>query len=167
VFNDILLLLVLLICIITDIKFRKIYNGVLIPALFLGLLVNLASDGLSGLFFGLKGFLLGLGFLIIPFIMGGIGGGDVKLLATIGAVKGPQFVFYTFLGMGLTGGILAIGILIYQGKLIKTLKELGNGLMLFFATRFKTITFGGNNDENLFPYGVAITLGALAAYVMG
>jgi len=164
---DGLLFLTILICLITDLKERKIYNAILIPTLFLGFLFNFVESGFLGLLTSGKGFLIGLGFLLLPFIGGGIGAGDVKLLATIGAIKGPQFVFYTCLGMGLTGGIIAIGILIIKGSLLKLLKKLGPGLWLAFVTRFKVVDFTSDQENSMFPYGIAITLGVVSAYLVG
>jgi prepilin peptidase CpaA len=46
--------------------------------------------------------------LVIPFALGGIGAGDVKLLGIIGALKGPDFVFIAFLAAAITGGIMSV-----------------------------------------------------------
>lgn len=165
--SDILLLTVLCICLYTDLKYRKIYNKVLIPALIFGLFFNVFNYGFIGLVKSFQGFFLGLGFLILPFICGGIGAGDVKLLATIGAIKGSLFVFYSFIGMGIAGGVISFGILIYQGRLLNVLNNLINGFGVLFTTRFKVVSFAADNSKNMFPYGVAIAIGTLAAYVVG
>ncbi|MGI6227871.1 MAG: A24 family peptidase [Peptococcales bacterium] len=164
---DFLLLFLLAICLFTDLKKRKIYNKVLVPALLLGIILNVFNYGVFGLIFSLKGFFTGLLFLILPYTWGGIGAGDVKLLATIGSIKGPTFVLYAGLYMGIAGGVLAILILIYQKRLFVTVKDLLTGFIILFATRFKVANFGNKNANNMFPYGVAITMGALAAYIVG
>ncbi|MFZ5942654.1 MAG: A24 family peptidase [Bacillota bacterium] len=165
--GDVLLLVTLFICLLTDLKKRKIYNIVLFPAVIGGILLNIYDTGFTGLLFSIKGFFIGLGFLLLPFIWGGIGAGDVKLLATIGAIKGPEFIFYTCLGMGFAGGIIAMVILLFQGRLFQTLGELWNGLIVLFTTQFKVVSFGFKSDNNMFPYGIAITLGAISAYFVG
>ena len=164
---DILLLTTVLICCITDLKSRKIYNKILFPALVLGVGINIFNQGWQGLFTSAQGFLLGLGLLLIPFILGRMGAGDVKLLAVIGALKGPYFVFYTFIAMGLAGGLLALGFLLYQGAFWQTLRQLGQGLWVALATRFKVIHFGEGALKQGIPYGVAISIGTLTAYIMG
>ncbi|MGI6685604.1 MAG: A24 family peptidase [Bacillota bacterium] len=165
--RDVLLLTTLLICLYTDLKKRKIYNAVLLPSLILGVVLNVVSDGYQGLLNSEQGFLLGLGLLLIPFIFGGIGAGDVKLLAVIGGIKGPEFVFLTFLGMGIVGGIIALGILIFQGRLGKTGRSLGRGLVILLISRFRVTAFGGDKEKNLYPYGIAISAGVMAAYAVG
>ncbi|KJS87431.1 MAG: hypothetical protein JM58_04275 [Peptococcaceae bacterium BICA1-8] len=164
---DAVLIITLSICLITDITKKKIYNVILIPALTAGVAINIYNLGLTGLIFSIKGFFVGLLFLLLPFIGGGIGAGDVKLLATIGAIKGPEFVFYAFLGMGLAGGVIAVVILLFQRRMLKTLKELGKGIVILFVSQFKVRAFEFKSDNNMFPYGIAITLGALSAYLVG
>jgi len=163
---DVLLGTALMICLFTDLKYRKIYNKVLIPALTLGFGLNIYQSGFSGLVKSGQGFLLGAALLILPFIFGGIGAGDVKLLALVGAIKGSTFVFYSFLGMGLSGGIIALGILLYQRRLAGVLHNLAHGLALLISTRFQVVSFPGDDTKIMFPYGAAIFLGALGAYFM-
>ena len=110
---------------------------------------------------------MGLGLLLIPFLIGGVGAGDVKLLAVIGGIKGTEFVFLTFLGTGIAGGIIALGILIYQRRLGETLRNLGRGLLILVISRFRVAAFGVDDEKNLYPYGVAISLGVMTAYAVG
>jgi len=165
--GDIILIIALTISLFTDLKYRKIYNIVLAPAVVLGLMLNGIDYGIAGLLFSVKGFFLGLSLLLLPYIWGGIGAGDVKLLAAIGALKGPEFVLKAAVYMGIAGGVLAIIILLYQKRLFSTLKDLTMGLIVLFATKFKVVNFGNKSANNMFPYGVAITMGALAAYIVG
>ena len=123
---DYLLLSMMVICILTDLKSRKIYNVVLIPFLLVGLAANTFSDHWQGLSESVKGLFLGLVLLFIPFAKGGIGGGDVKLLAVIGSIKGPLFVLMAFLYGAIAGGIFALALLIWHRRLLTTLT---NGLM--------------------------------------
>ncbi len=119
-----------------------------------------------------------MGIFLIPFILGGMGGGDVKLMAAIGALKGWQFVFYTTIYTGLAGGVIVILILIKEKKLWITLKRVIAIILkpIFFIL---TLTFNSdllnrvNNwllqtqvdwEKRYIPYGVAIGIGAVAAY---
>ena len=161
-----ILIITVLICLYTDLRDRKIYNKVLLPALFLGVILNVFLYGFQGLLNSVMGFGIGLAFLIIPFALGGIGGGDVKLIAVIGAIKGLEFVVYTALGMGIFGGLIAIVILIKQGRLSRTLKEFFRGVWILFGSKFKVVSFNVDNEKFMFPYGVAIALGVAAAMVI-
>lgn len=164
--SDMLLLVMIIVCLYTDLKERKIYNAMLLPGFILGILLNMISNGWAGLLTAVQGFLLGLGLLLLPFLLNGIGAGDVKLLAVIGAIKGTEFVFYTFLGTALAGGLIALGIVLFQGRLGKVLGNLGKGLIILFTSRFRVVAFEDSSEQNLFPYGVAIAAGVLASYVI-
>ncbi|MEL7563573.1 MAG: prepilin peptidase [Dehalobacterium sp.] len=164
--SDMLLLIMIIVCLYTDLKERKIYNAMLLPGFILGILLNLISNGWGGLLTAVQGFLLGLGLLLLPFLLNGIGAGDVKLLAVIGVIKGPEFVFYTFLGTALAGGLIALGILLFQGRLGKVLCNLGRGLVILLTSRFRVVSFGDSSEQNLFPYGIAIAVGVLTSYLI-
>src|SRR4051794_10810922 len=118
----ILLLVILIISVITDLRNRKILNIVTLPTILLALFYYSFSTGFQGFAFSGLGFLVGIGILFIPFVMGGIGAGDVKLLAAIGALKGMMFVLYTGLFAGVIGGLIAVFILIKRKQLGFTLK---------------------------------------------
>ncbi|MBF8983818.1 prepilin peptidase [Lutibacter sp. B2] len=158
---NLILVIILTICVITDIKERKIYNKVLFPCLILTLISHILLGGWSNLYTSFIGFFTGLFILIIPYFLGGIGAGDVKLLALIGAIKGPSFVFYTAIYMGIAGGMIAFILLLYQKRLYTTLKSL-----LYYIYSLKhgvKMHLSSNNDTltNAYPYGIAIAIGAV------
>lgn len=93
-----------------------------------------------------------------------MGAGDVKLLAVIGAIKGPLFIFYTALGMALAGGIISLIILIYKRQLINLFGRLLSGIKLLFATGGKVVAFDLNREKIMFPYGLAIVAGTASAF---
>jgi prepilin peptidase CpaA len=150
-----LLIMVLFISLYTDMVERKIYNQVTIPAAAAGLLINSVFGGVQGIKISALGLLLGMGVFLIPFIMGGIAAGDVKLLGAIGALKGPGFVIQAALLSTVIGGIIALAILFIRGELLNTLKN------LFF--RLSMANFHGEHREigGAFPYGAAIFLGTI------
>jgi prepilin peptidase CpaA len=161
--ENIILLVVLLISVITDVKSRKILNIVTLPSILIGVIYYTTTSGLDGLLFSGKGFIVGLVLLFIPFLLGGIGAGDVKLLAAIGALKGTTFVFYSFLYAGAIGFFIALFIIIKQ-------KHFGGLLFrLFNATLQREVGSLNLEKKDLapsFPYGVAIALGVLCAYLL-
>ncbi|MFZ5652336.1 MAG: A24 family peptidase [Bacillota bacterium] len=166
-FPDLLLILLLAICIVTDIKSRRIYNKILIPFLITALAANFLAGGWQNLLESLKGIILGLAMLIIPFARGGMGAGDVKLLAVIGGIKGPAFVVNTFLAAALAGGLIALFLLAVNGRLLSTLSR-ALGLLSQILLRYG-VTIGApnaNREERqlYFPYTLAIGAGTAAAY---
>ncbi|MCD2137996.1 A24 family peptidase [Salinicoccus halitifaciens] len=138
---NVFLIVVLAVCVVTDLRKRKIYNKVIFPSLLVALSLNIASAGFSGLGDALLGFAAGLALLLIPYILGGMGAGDVKLLGLIGALKGSGFVLETFIYTAVIGAMLAIIVIIMRGGFKKSL---GVGM----------------------PYGVAIAGGAVLALLM-
>ncbi|AEF94052.1 peptidase A24A prepilin type IV [Desulfotomaculum nigrificans CO-1-SRB] len=163
---DIAIGAIVTICLYTDLRYRKIFNLVLLPAFLLALVFNLSTGGIGGLLFSLTGALLGLSLLLIPFMLGGMGAGDVKLLAVIGAWQGPQFVWFCFLCTAIVGGIIATFQLVRTGKLRPTFKFI---LFTLVPGSPKVNAFGTLATAKVgeaFPYGVAIAAGTLATYVL-
>ncbi|MGP4079834.1 A24 family peptidase [Pseudalkalibacillus sp. R45] len=162
---DIVLLIILIICVITDIRKRLIYNKVIFPALILSFILHLIVNGWSGLVTSLLGFLLGFGILLIPYFMGGMGPGDVKLLALIGALKGPAFVLNTSIYMALLGGLLALGIIIFSGGAFKRLKYYFHWLYAKKNGLKVPLALTKDSMKATYPYGVAIAGGAILSFV--
>jgi prepilin peptidase CpaA len=155
---NLILIVVLLICLITDLKSRKIYNKVLFPTVIVAFIGNFIMSGLAGVTTSILGFLLGLGILLIPFLLGGMGAGDVKLLAVIGSLKGSAFVFTTAIYMALVGGVIALVIIFMK-------KGRAKGLFYHFLGKKHGIEIPYEKSalSATFPYGVAIVAGALFA----
>ncbi len=163
--ENLIICLILIISVITDLRSRKILNIVTFPAIIGGLFYFSIFSGIDGFLFSGKGFLVGLGLLFIPFAMGGIGAGDVKLLAAIGAWKGVMFVFYTGVYAAIIGGVIAIFILIKQRKLGFTFKSMLISLMFFRGTQGSLEINSGNQGTVSIPYAVPIAIGALLSFM--
>lgn len=164
-----------------DLKSRKIPNYLTLTVTAAGLIGGFLffvfkgdlQGGWQWLLFSGKGWLFGIGVFLIPFMMGGMGGGDVKLLGAIGALKGVSFVIETALFGALWGGVLALMAILFK-KQPQILKRFGFGLKLFALSGgqagkdFMLPDENVNEKEKLYvPYGVAIFLGLLTAYFTG
>jgi len=164
------LVVVVSISVYTDLKQRKIYNWVVIPGAIAGVALHSIAGGTAEFLFSLKGLGLGFGLLLIPFIFGGFGAGDVKLLGAIGALKGSVFVFKVFLAAGLAGGVMAVLVLVKQKRLLLTFKRIWFSICVLFGSIFKVNTLKSldkaDYHESL-PYGLAIGIGTLIAYLVG
>lgn len=155
---DIVLISILLICVITDIRSRKIYNKVTYPALLFALIYHTAIGGWEGLSHSLVGLLVGGGLLLIPYFLGGMGAGDVKLLALIGAMKGGLFIFQAFLYIAIVGGLIALGVMFYKKLKHTSFKSIG-----YFLFNLRN---GPKTGGTTIPYGVPIAIGSVACLVM-
>lgn len=160
------LISVLIICCITDIRTRKIYNNVIFPALISAFLLNLMINGLTGLKASFLGFIAGIAILFIPFVLGGFGAGDVKLLAVIGAIKGCSFAALTALYMFIIGGAIALIIIVFHKETISFFKSLILWLAGLFKGCYYKPKFPTTPLIKKFPYSTAIAGGALLSLIL-
>jgi prepilin peptidase CpaA len=152
-----------------DIRTRRIPNYLTLGTAVAGLAYNFISQGLPGLADGFLGLLLGFACLILIYLWGGMGAGDVKALAALGAWLGPKLTVFLFCYMGIAGGVLAVGDLVWQGILWQKIKEGWVFLLNLLLCRPDgppsppspaLLTEG-------IPYGVAIALGMLILVGIG
>ncbi len=101
--------------------------------------------------------LTGCCLLIIPFILGGMGGGDVKLLAAIGAWLGCMAVLNIFLFGSVTGAFIALG-LVFLKKYRLNLMNVLNDILFFALTKKRVIP---SKDSENFPYSIPMATGFL------
>src|SRR5437879_3416726 len=93
------------VCVVTDLRTRRIPNAISGPAMLIGIALNTAHMGTAGLLDSLSGLGVTIGVLLWPFAMGGIGGGDVKMMGAIGALLGPRLSY-----VGLVAGVIVCGV---------------------------------------------------------
>jgi prepilin peptidase CpaA len=165
--ENIILVIILLICIITDIKYRKILNIVTLPAILFGIVFSLITSGLAGFLFSGKGFIVGLSLLLIPYLLGGMGAGDVKLMAAIGAMMGTSFVFYSFIYTALIGGIIGLIIIFKTNGFKNTIKSFLFNVVFLRSSLGSIILSNDKKSSISFPYGIAIVLGTLCTLIWG
>ncbi|MBE0576194.1 MAG: prepilin peptidase [Desulfuromonadales bacterium] len=92
----------------TDTLKSKIPNLLNACLLLAGIALSTLTLGLHGFLMSLAGLALGIGLLILPYLMGGMGAGDVKALGALGALIGPYDLLQVFVYTGLYGGGLAL-----------------------------------------------------------
>ncbi|THJ22277.1 MAG: prepilin peptidase [Nitrospira sp. CG24D] len=104
----------------TDLSHQIIPNAVTFPGIALGL-VSAATVLPLGLLDGLIGLLIGGGILWLlawasPYLFGkeGMGGGDIKLLAMIGAFLGWKLALMTIMIGSLVGSVVGVSLLAAQ-----------------------------------------------------
>lgn len=104
----------------TDLLRFKVHNLLTLPLLASGLLYYALLDGPEGFVRSLLGALLGFAVLFVFHLLGGIGAGDVKLLAGFGAWLGVAVTFYVFLASALLAGVYALILIVTFGKVRET-----------------------------------------------
>ena len=71
------------------------------------------------------GWAVGIAIFFVPFALGGLGAGDVKLLGAIGAWLGPMNAIWVGLYAGAAGGVLAIFVALTKGYLFQAVGNVG------------------------------------------
>ena len=157
---DAVMIIIGLISAVSDLRKHVIYDWITFPALAIGLITRFAAYGLGGMFDqGLAAALFGAGFCFLIFglflIWGkGMGGGDVKLIAALGALAGFHHCLSVVMCTALVGGVFALGLLVARRKLLGTDKGLFHHM---FTTRID------GTDRVTLPYGLPIAVGVIWA----
>jgi prepilin peptidase CpaA len=153
---------VLSVAIFTDLCWRRIPNWLVLPYMAAGLVVAGCLHGLRGVEWSLAGLLAGGVLMAVLFVLGGMGAGDVKLCAALGAWIGPSQMFLALVGMGLAGGVMVIGWAACAGFMSELFQSTSQ-----MALGKDTAAWGGLEappPRRTMPYGPAIAIGALLSF---
>lgn len=93
--------------IVDDLVRRKISNWISLAAVFSGVGVHCLQDGWRGGLLSIEGALAGGGVFLLFYLLGGLGGGDIKLMTGFGAVLGTSRVLEAAFWTAACGGVLA------------------------------------------------------------
>ena len=159
--------LVVLLAMYSDFRWRKIPNCLTLPAIVLGFFLNFLGNSWNGLIFAFFGLLVGMGLLMLPYLLGGMGGGDVKFMGALGALLGSYSILNVFLYATLVGGAIAIVVAIANKNLLDTLKKVWLLLKCIFLFRAPLAGAGLLKKSIEIPYGLAIGVGAFIYLVAG
>jgi prepilin peptidase CpaA len=155
------LILVLIISVVTDLKSRKIYNKVIFPGLAAAFTIHFLIGGWAGLGEAAIGCFIGLGVLLIPYLLGGMGAGDVKLLALVGALKGTFFVLTASFYMALVGAVIALAVLLCRKGTVARLRQIVFSLYVLSYGVKIPLFVDKSSFSAVYPYGVAIAGGVI------
>jgi len=157
----------LIICAITDLQQRRIPNILTYPTVLTALPAYWFIGGWDGLVFSLGGLVLGFSVLFLPYLLGGMGAGDVKLMSAVGAVLGFQQTAVSFLFIVVCGGIMALGFMAYRRSLKDTLSKTFLSILYLGMHRDTSLlkVDKNKNTQESIPYGVAITSGVFLFFL--
>ena len=159
----------LMIASLWDWSYRKVPNSLILSMLFIGLIWNMIQGGWGGLIQSIAGFAVGIACLYLPFALGGMGGGDVKLLAAIGAVVGPVLVFQIFLASAVLGGVVSLIVIFSHETGRETLKGLKQRI-LYLAYHQKWVSESELEFESArlhIPYALVLSVGSAWVLFLG
>lgn len=155
----------LVVAAIIDGKQLKVPNWITYPMIISGWIYSTIFFGWEGLGWSMLGTVVGLALLLPPYAIGGMGAGDVKLLAGVGAWIWSMDTLYSYCWSAVFGGIIAIGMVMYRKAWQKhsaqfmhivnevvTIRD-PNQLSVIAAERKPTML--------LLPYGIPIAIGTI------
>jgi prepilin peptidase CpaA len=147
----------------------KVPNWITFPMILSGWVYSLGFYGWEGLGWSMVGTCVGLGLLLPAYAIGGMGAGDVKLLAGVGAWVWGTTTFYAFCVSAIVGGVIALGMVLYrnqwrhhQGQFLGILTEI---LVIRDPNQLSAIAAQRKSSMMLLPYGIPIAIGTIAYFV--
>ncbi len=146
---------------ISDIKGFKIKNKVVLPTIITGLIYGLICNSFLDSVYGML-----IPLVLFPlYALKMLGAGDVKALCAIGAVLGFKLSVMTMLLTFVSGGVIALGFMLFNKNFVERFKNLFNYLKVsFFMRKMDKYNYGGS-EKSYFRFSFAITTGTVLAIV--
>jgi prepilin peptidase CpaA len=144
-----------------DVRTRRIPNWLTVPFLVSGAAVQFATAGWRGLGSSLAGLALAAVLLGIPCFLGGMGMGDLKLAAGVGAWIGPNQAVMAFILTAIAGGLIA-GVKAVQQSIAARSPQ-NAGLAMASEGGVAAEAPGGTRRQSI-PYAPAIAIGTLLSF---
>ena len=133
-----------------------------------GLAFATYTGGGHGLAWSLGGLALGLALLMPLYMIGGMGAGDVKLLAGVGAWMGPSIVLGSFVVSALVGGVMAVAMVVRAGEVARhwaMFQSIGQEILAIRSPeRLSQIAAERKPTMMLLPYGIPIAVGSIGYF---
>jgi prepilin peptidase CpaA len=152
--------------IVTDVRQRRIPNQLTLAGVVAALVLR-SFGGFDPLLQGVFGLLLALAVTVPLVALGGLGAGDSKLLAAVGAFTGPAGFVMALLISGAVGGVLAVAVTVRRGVVLPA-------LMSSKALLVRAVTLGRYGERITLdapgavtvPYAIAIGVGSMIAWFL-
>ena len=167
---EILVAVIVLAAAATDLRSRRIPNWLTLSGVCAGILLNWFLYATLGLRNSLTGMLLGFGVYFVLYCLRAMGAGDVKLMAAVGAIVGPQAWIAVFIASALAGGVIAVALMVWKRRVRETLtntffiaQEIGQ-LRAPYA-RHKHLDVKDPRALNM-PHAAAIAAGTVACLLL-
>jgi prepilin peptidase CpaA len=149
----------------------KVPNWLTFPMIISGWVYSAAFSpfaGWEGLLYSVVGTVVGLALLLPAYAIGGMGAGDVKLLAGVGAWVWGTATLYAFALSAIIGGIIAILMIVvrrswfkHQGQFWMICNEI---LTVRDPEKLAAIAAERKSSMLLLPYGIPIAIGSIAYF---
>lgn len=147
----------------------RVPNWITFPMIVGGWFYSLYFFGWEGLGWSLLGTLVGLALLLPAYAIGGMGAGDVKLLAGVGAWVWGTVTFYSFCVSAVVGGIIAVLMVLsrkawnkHQHQFMAIFQEI---VTIKDPNQLSAIAAERKSSMLLLPYGIPIAIGTILYFV--
>ncbi|OYP37515.1 prepilin peptidase [Rhodopirellula sp. MGV] len=156
---------VLIVAAVIDGKILKVPNWLTFPFIICGWINCTIEGGMPGLGYSLLGTFVGMMLLLVLRNVGGMGGGDVKLLMGVGAWLGTVVTLYAFAATAIVGGIMAVIMVWRSGEWTKHYAQ-GMQILEEWKTIRKPSELSKIARERkptmyLLPYGIPMAIGSI------
>jgi prepilin peptidase CpaA len=159
---------VLVVAAVIDGWIYKVPNWLTFPFFLMGLTYCASAGGARGLGWSLEGAALGLTLLLILYAIGGMGSGDVKLLAGVGAWIGPWLTLQAFVATALAGGVIGLGMIVWYGEYFRLLGMVHLGqeiLTVRNPVKLAELAEARKPTRLKLAYAIPIAVGTIASFV--
>jgi len=130
----IILIILLVVAVIFDLRERRIPNWLTFPFMAAGVAYHVAANGFPGLSQSVQGLMMGIALLVLFYLAGGMGAGDVKLMGAVGSILGPAHVLSAFVYSALVGGAYSVMVLYRHSVLRSSLERCVSAPVDFLRT---------------------------------
>ncbi|QCT03983.1 peptidase A24A prepilin type IV [Paenibacillus algicola] len=148
---------------VMDLRYMRIPNMLTVPSALLGLGYHGVTGGVEGVLFSLQGMAAGFGIVLVMYLAGAVGAGDVKLFGAIGAWCGLWFTIQGVFYSVFCAGIIGLCIVIWRREVRLRFKRIvfQAAEMMRFKAAFSSKQQGG---QLRFPFMLAVLPGMLWTY---
>jgi prepilin peptidase CpaA len=169
--------LVVLVCTaiaaVTDWKNFTISNSITLPLIVIGVFYHAISNDDIWLLDSVGAVCLVAAILFVPYLMGVMGGGDLKLMAAIGAWLGIRQTLYVLIASSIVAGLYALILLLQSAERKRTLlnfqvmyyKLRSLGAHLGPDERIETLVGQEDRRRRVIPFGVMVAVGVIIVLV--
>jgi prepilin peptidase CpaA len=149
----------------------KVPNWITFPMILSGWIYSATLSpfaGWEGLMYSLIGTVVGLALLLPAYAIGGMGAGDVKLMAGVGAWVWGTVTFYAFALSAIIGGLIAVAMVLYRRGWDKHKSQfwmIANEILTIKdPEKLSVIAAERKSSMMLLPYGIPIAIGTIAYF---
>jgi Flp pilus assembly protein protease CpaA len=143
-----------------DLTRHRIPNKLNLIGVCTALVLQGVAGGVPGLISGLLGGLVGFACFVPLYVLRGMGAGDVKLLAAVGAFLGPLGAAYAAMFSLVAGGLGAIGYVLWRAVRAGATSWAHEGSSAVGASAFVAVRLA---RRDRLPFALPIAAGSLSA----